>query len=540
VVKEMNIMKRVAIVGLIALVCATSLAAEDADGKRWWSSIETLASDRMQGRQTGSPEHRKAAEYVAAQFEQAGLKPAGVDGYLQPVKFDARRIVEAQSSLDLVRNGRAERLTLGEDAAISLRINPADAVDAPLVFAGYGLVVPEMNFNDFTGLDLKGKVVVTLTGGPTTIPGNLRAHYGYTTERGRFLEQAGAVGLVTIQNPKTSDVPWARSSLARLQESMSLADPSLVDMKNIRITATINAAHADKWLAGSGHTIAELLALADAGKPLPRFPLTASLKATVKVDRRQVESQNVVASLAGSDPVLKNEFVVLSAHLDHVGVGEPIRGDAIYNGAMDDASGVASLLEIARGLREARTSLKRSVLFVVVTGEEKGLLGSRFFAAHPTVDASRMVADLNIDMFLPLYSMRLLTVYGLGESDLGADVRKVAASMKVDVQDDPAPQRNVFVRSDQYNFIRHGIPAVMIAFGSRKGSPEEAIEKAWLTNRYHAPSDDLSQPVNLTAAAAYNQFMTTLATMVANDAARPRWKSDSFFQRFTGPQAATK
>ena len=526
-------MKHIAAAGLIVLVSVATLSAADADGRHWWSYVEALANDGMQGRQTGSPEHRKAAEYVASQFEQAGLKPAGVNGYVQPVKFDVRRIVESQSSLELVRGGHAERLTLGEDATISLRTNPADSLEAPLVFAGYGLVVPEANFNDFAGLDLKGKIVVTLAGGPTTIPGNLRAHYGYATERGRFLEQAGAIGLVTIPNPKTSDVPWARASLARLQESMSLADPSLVDMQNIRITANVNAAHADKWLAGSGHTIGELLALADAGKPLPRFPLTASLRAKVKVERRQVESQNVVASLAGSDPALRNEFVVLSAHLDHVGVGELIKGDAIYNGAMDNASGVASLLEIARSLREAKPGPRRSVLFVVVTGEEKGLLGSRYFAAHPTVDASRMIADLNIDMFLPLYPMRLLTVYGLGESDLGSDVRKVAASMKVDIQDDPAPQRNVFVRSDQYNFIRHGIPAVKIDFGSRKGSPEEAIDKAWLTNRYHAPSDDLSQPVDLTAAAAYNQFMTALTTMIANDSARPQWKPESFFRRFT-------
>jgi Zn-dependent M28 family amino/carboxypeptidase len=253
----------------------------------------------------------------------------------------------------------------------------------------------------------------------------------------------------------------------------------------------------------------------------------------VKVDRRQVESQNVVAALPGTDPVLKNEYVVLSAHLDHVGVGEAINGDKIYNGAMDDASGVASLLEIARGLRDAKTMLRRSVLFVAVTGEEKGLLGSRYFAAHPTVDGKRLIADLNMDMFLPLYPMRLLTVYGLGESDLGSSVRKVAAAMKVEVQDDPAPQRNVFVRSDQYNFIRHGIPAVMIAFGSRKGSPEEAAEKAWLNKRYHAPSDDLSQPVDLSAAAAYNRFMMTLAGAVANETPRPQWKPESFFRRFT-------
>jgi Zn-dependent M28 family amino/carboxypeptidase len=525
-------MKRYVILLMVGAVCLASLSAADTGGKRWWSYVEALANDGMQGRQTGSPEHRKAAEYVASQFQQAGLSPAATDGYLQPVKFDVRRIVESQSSLELVRDGKAERLVLGDDATVGLRTNPADAVDGPLVFAGYGLAVPEMKFDDFAGLDLKGKIAVTISGGPSSIPGNLRAHYGSAAERGKFLEQAGAIGVVTIQNPGSADVPWARSSLARLQESMSLTDPGLVDMKSVRLTVTVNAAHADKWLAGSGHTIAELLKLADAGQPLPRFPLKASLRAKVTVERRQVESQNVVAAIQGTDPALKNEYVVLSAHLDHVGVGEPIKGDRIYNGAMDDASGVASLLEIARSLRDAKTMLRRSLLFVVVTGEEKGLLGSRYFAAHPTVDAKHMVADLNMDMFLPLYPMRLLTVYGLGESDLGADVRKVAAAMKVEVQDDPAPQRNVFVRSDQYNFIRRGIPAVMIAFGSRKGSPEEAAEKAWLTNRYHAPSDDLSQPVDLPAAAAYNQFMTTLATTVANETARPQWKPESFFRRF--------
>ena len=531
---------------LIALILGLAAAAtlfaapEGADGKRWWSYVQALANDEMQGRNTGSPGHRKAAEYLASQFERAGLKPAGVQGYLQPVKFDARKIVESQSSLEFVRNGRPERLTLGEDAVIALRTDPAESVEAPLVFAGYGLVVPETKFDDLAGLDLKGKIIVTIAGGPSSIPGNLRAHYAYPAERGRFLQQAGAIGLVTIQNPRTTDIPWARSSLARFQEFMSLADPALVYMKGLRIAVTVNAAHADKWLAGSGHTIAELLALADAGKPLPRFPLIPTLRGKVKVERRQVESQNVVASRPGSDPTLRNEYVVLTAHLDHLGVGEPINGDKIYNGAMDDASGVASLLEIVQTLRDTKATTRRSLLVVAVTGEEKGLLGSRYFAAHPTVDPERMVADVNVDMFLPLYALRLLTVYGLNESDLGDDVRKVAKSMNVELQDDPAPQRNVFVRSDQYNFIRHGIPAVMIAFGHRKGSPEEGIEQAWLKNRYHAPSDDLNQPIDAKAAADYNRFIMTLAETVADRAARPQWKSGSFFRRFSSAGAPAR
>jgi Zn-dependent M28 family amino/carboxypeptidase len=347
-----------------------------------------------------------------------------------------------------------------------------------------------------------------------------------------MLERAGAVGIVTIQSPKQADIPWSRSSLARFQEQMSLADPALVDMRSLKIAVTINPAHADKWFEGSGHKIAELLALADDGKPLPRFPLLPALRAKAKVERREVESQNVVAVRPGTDPSLAADYVVLSAHLDHVGVGEPINGDRIYNGAMDDASGVATLLDVAQTLHDTGAKTKRSLLFVVVTGEEKGLLGSRYFAAHPTVDPKRMVADINVDMFLPIFPLRSLTVYGLKESDLGDDVRRVATPLGIEVQDDPAPQRNVFIRSDQYSFIRRGVPALMMAVGYQPGSKEDAIHKEWLTNRYHAPSDDLNQPVDLKAAGEYDRVVFDLAQFVANQPDRPKWKADSFFRRF--------
>jgi Zn-dependent M28 family amino/carboxypeptidase len=320
--------------------------------------------------------------------------------------------------------------------------------------------------------------------------------------------------------------------LARFQEAMELADPALATPPGLKITLVVNPVHAGKWLDGSGHTLDELLKLADAGQPLPRFPLVPSLRAKAKVQRRELESQNVIAAWPGTDPALKNEYVVLSAHLDHVGVGEPINGDPIYNGAMDNASGVAALLDMAQTLHEQNIQTKRSLLFTVVTGEEKGLLGSRYFAAHPTVDSKSMVADLNMDMFLPLYPLHTVTVYGLNESDLGETVRKVAKSLDVDVQDDPAPQRNVFIRSDQYSFIRVGVPSLMMDVGYKKGSKEEEIEKEWLKTRYHAPSDDLNQPIDLVAAGQYTRLMLRLAESVANQPARPQWKTDSFFRRF--------
>ena len=521
---------------LIALVVGVgltaTLAASDVDGKRWWADVTALANDGLEGRNTGSAGHRKAAEYAMAQFERAGLKPAGAQRFVQPVPFDGRTIVESQSSIELIRNGRTERLTLGDDVTINLRVDPADTLEAPLVFAGYGLTVPEMKFDDLAGLDLKGKIVVTFAGGPSQIPGNLRSHYGYAAERGRFFERAGVVGFITIQNPRTSDIPWARSSLARLQEAMSVADPALVDMKGVKLSATVNPEHGDKWLAGSGHSVKELLALVDAGKPLPHFVLPTTLRAKVKVNHRTLESQNVVAVRPGSDPALRNEYVVLSAHLDHLGIAEPINGDAIYNGAMDNASGVSSLIEIARALAESKVETKRSLLFLLVTGEEKGLQGSRYFVAHPTVAAQSMVADVNVDMFLPFYPFRSLMVYGLNESDLGDIAHAVARTMKVEVQDDPEPERNIFVRSDQYNFIRRGIPSVKLDIGYKKGSKEHEIEQAWLKTRYHAPSDDLGQPVDLQAAADFNRAVLAFVRAAADAPARPQWKRDSFFRRF--------
>ncbi len=245
-------------------------------------------------------------------------------------------------------------------------------------------------------------------------------------------------------------------------------------------------------------------------------------------------SSNIVASLSGSDPQLKNEYVVLSAHIDHVGIGEPVNGDRIYNGAMDNASGVAVLLDVAASLKKHPESLKRSLLFVFVTGEEKGLLGSKYFAAHPTVDAKSMVADINIDMFRPLVPLKLITVLGLAESDLGDAARQVAESDGVTVQADPQPLRNVFVRSDQYSFIRRGIPS--LAMDIAPSTPQEKqIYQDWLTNRYHAPSDDLDQPVDLASAGKYEDIIRLLMIKVANDPGRPQWKADSFFRRYAEP-----
>jgi Zn-dependent M28 family amino/carboxypeptidase len=239
-----------------------------------------------------------------------------------------------------------------------------------------------------------------------------------------------------------------------------------------------------------------------------------------------------VAILPGTDPQLKNESVVFTAHLDHVGVGKPIKGDSIHNGAMDNASGVAALLDVAAILRDQGIKLRRSVVFLAVTGEEKGLLGSRYFALNPTVDPKGIVANLNTDMFLPLFPLKTLTVYGLDESDLGGDIRAVASTLGIATEPDPEPKRNIFIRSDQYSFIRQGVPALAFKVGFAKGSHEEEVAHRWLTERYHAPSDDLSQPVDKACAGEFDLLMARMLERVANRDTRPTWNANSFFRRF--------
>jgi Zn-dependent M28 family amino/carboxypeptidase len=511
---------------------AQQAAKNDFDGKTWWDYVKVLADDNMEGRETGSAGLKRAEAYVVEQLKSDGVEPAGSDGYYQPVKFEVRQIVEKDSSIALIRDGKSEPLTLGEDAFFNTRVNLAPEIEAPLVFVGYGLTIPEKNYDDLAGLDLKGKVAVIFGGSPAEMPGALASHYQSAGKRWKSLRKAGVVGVVSLPNPASMDIPWSRMALNRAHPSMELADASLNETEGEKLSMIVNPASAEKLFAGSGHTFAEIAELGKDRKPLPRFPLAVSIKAVTKVDKTEVESANVIGKLPGSDPALKNEYLVLSAHIDHLGIGEPINGDKIYNGAMDNGSGSALLLDVARSLKQDPAAHKRSILFVFVCGEEKGLLGSKYFAAHSTVPAKSIVADINTDMFLPLTPLKLLTVYGLQESDLGDIVREVAEAQGVKVQGDPEPLRNAFIRSDQYSFIRHGIPAVAMKVGYEQGSADAKLYKDWLTQRYHAPSDDTNQPVDLQSAAAFEAIVRGLTIAVANRSERPQWKSDSFFRRF--------
>jgi Zn-dependent M28 family amino/carboxypeptidase len=530
-------------IAVFAVVCFATLAASKRpakllfDGKTWWDHVKVIADDSMEGRETGSLGLRKAEAYVVEQLKRAGLEPAGTDGYYQSVKFVQRQVEEKNSYAFLSLNGQANPVVLGDDAYFSTRVEGGDdEINAPLVFAGNGLQVPENDVDDLAGLNTKGKVVVYLSGSPATVPGSLAAHYGGLGPRWKSYAAAGAIGMIVIPNPASMDIPWSRMSLNRAHPSMDLADPEFNDTAGLKIALVFNPASAEELFAGSGHSFAEVAVLGKERKPLPHFDLRASLKARAVIRKVNLESANVVAKLSGTETGLKNEYVVLSAHVDHVGIGEPVNGDRIYNGAMDDGSGVAAVLDIAASLKQHPEKLKRSVLFVLVTAEEKGLLGSKYFAAHPTVDAKSIAADINIDMFLPIVPLKVLRIQGINDSTLGDRAAAIAESLGVKAAADPEPLRNLFVRSDQYNFIRHGIPSVLMDVFYEPNSPDTQIFKDWLTQRYHAPSDDVNQPVNLHSAALYEEIVRRLLVDTANADTRPQWKADSFFRRYAEPQ----
>jgi Zn-dependent M28 family amino/carboxypeptidase len=522
----------------IALLLSLPVSAEKTpklvfDGKSWWDQVKVIADDSMEGRETGSLGLRKAEAYAVEQLKRAGLEPAGTEGFYQNVRFIQRQIDEPNSYAFLTLNGQSNPVALGDDAYFSTRVEgSAEEVNAPLVFAGNGLQVPENELDELSGLDLSGKAVVYLAGSPSDIPASLAAHYGGLAQRWKGYKAAGALGIIVIPNPASMDIPWARMSLNRTHPSMDLADPEFDETAGLKVAMVFNPASADALFSGSGHNFAELAALGRDRKPLPHFALKTALKARATIQKAGLESANIVAKLTGLDPALKNEYVVLSAHVDHVGVGEPVNGDRIYNGAMDDGSGTAAVLDIAASFKQHPEKLKRSILFLLVTGEEKGLLGSKYFAAHPTADSKSIVADINIDMFLPIVPLKVLRVQGISDSTLGERAAGIARSLGVTAVADPEPLRNLFVRSDQYNFIRRGIPSVIMDVFYRPGSPEAQVFKDWLTQRYHAPSDDVGQPVDLRAAALYEEIVRRLLVDTANSSRRPRWKPDSFFGRY--------
>jgi len=522
-------MKRGAV--LSAFVWVTVLVAaqqQHFDGKSWWHHIEILADDKMEGRGTGTPGLERAEAYVVDQLRKSGLDPAGTSGYYQPIRLEARQVVESDSSASLVRNGKAEPLALGEDAFFAPLVDLAPKAEAPLVFLGYGINVPEKNYNDFAGLDLKGKVAVTMPGTPEGIDGHLAAHSVDISERWKNLRNAGLAGWIVLPGPEAN---WSRSRGQAAEAVTHLADDAFDETKGLQLLMYFNPAHADKLFEDTGHTPAELFALIKDHKPLPHFDIPVRIRTTTRMLKTPLESANIVAKLEGSDPHLKNEHVVLSAHIDHLGIGRPVNGDNIYNGALDNASGCAVPLDIASELKREGVRPRRSILFVFFTAEEKGELGSKYFAAKPPVGPKSMVANLNLDIVHAIVPLQEVRVLGLDESDLGDAARRAGASQNIPVDSELELNPNAFTSgSDHVSFVLRGIPALYLKVGF-PGELRAVLEKH-RRNIQHTPVDDVNQPVNLETAAKFEEIVLRLLLDVANDPHRPDWKAGSFYKRY--------
>jgi hypothetical protein len=489
-------------------VTAQSPQKPDAATAAWWSQTVALSNDAMEGRDTGTEAYERAAKYVADQFKASGLKPAGDNGtFFQRVPMHQIALDEATSSVTFLHpDGKDDTLRFTTEVTMVPR---GDLLlpSAPMVFLGYGL--PPAN------LDLKNKIAVFFNNTPAGLSAEERATY--PARRLRALSQAGVAAILSIDNPTGLEPFHWPAAYARSVTLATAPPPSSSAPTTIRVNSDLIAT-----LLPDADT---LLAKGIKGAPLPTMPLGLSARITLKTTANDISSPNILAILPGSDPKLAPEYVALSAHLDGYGYGTPVLGDNLYNGTLDDAAYVALLIELAKDLHQKAPA--RSLLFCIFTGEEKGLLGSAYFTTHLTVPKENIVANLNLDQLRPIFPLNILTMEGLTDSTLGDTVRTVAAQFKIEIRPDLEPERNLFRRADNYNFVRIGVPIASFIFGYDKGSPEEVIYRDWYARRYHKPQDDIKTPIDWNAAGKFNRFYTALTLAIANAPNRPQWLPSS-------------
>jgi hypothetical protein len=474
----------------------------DEDTQAWWETTTVLSSDAMEGRDTGSPGYARAAAVVAERFAAAGLEPLGENGtYFQEVPMEEVAITQATITV----GGRELRFLHDIQASPG---SATELVDAPIIYCGYC---------DSTSTSLvKDKLVIC--------HGTRREELPSNSDRIKNMSEAGALGILFIADPgftiEPPRWPFAYSRSVRLSGG---DPPSPSTFPTFGINAGSDAL--DKLIEGSGQNAKELIDLGSQGKPLPVFEVPDRLSASFTLAERSLQSSNILARLPGTDPSLADQAIVLTAHLDGYGYGTAVDGDSLYNGTLDDAAYVALLIQLAE--RQAGKGFSRPLIFAIVTGEEKGLLGTEYLMQHLPVPKESIAANINLDQLRPLFPLDLLTVHALDETTLGEDARAVAESMGIKVQNDPEPERNLIRRSDQWVFIEAGIPAINFVFGFAPGSESERIYRQWYREGYHTPKDDLEQKINWEAAAKFNRFFYGLVEKVADGETAPAWKADS-------------
>jgi hypothetical protein len=503
---------------LLPFAAAQSPQKPDVATAAWWAQTTALSNDSMEGRDTGSEAYERAAKYVAAQFTAAGLKPAGDSNtFFQRVPMHQISLDEEKSAVEIVNpQGKSTTLHFSTEVTTTPREQPP-LIEAPLIFLSYGMPTAD--------LDLKGKIAVFFNNTPADVAQSDRQTY--TTSRLRALAQAGVAAVISIDNPAAIEPFHWPSAYAR---SVTIAGAPN-NTSNAPTLIRINPASLQPLFDGSGHNPSDIVTAGGKGAPLESFSLKVSAKIRLTTTSKEISSPNILAILPGSaaasdkDPKLASEYVALSAHLDGHGYGTPVLGDNLYNGTLDDAAYVALLIELAKDLQHKAPA--RSLLFCIFTGEEKGLLGSAYFTQHLTVPKENIVADLNLDQLRPIFPLNILTMEGLTDSTLGDTVRTVAAPFKIEIRPDLEPERNLFRRADNYNFVRIGVPIASFVFGYDKGSPEEVVYRDWYARRYHKPQDDIKTPIDWDAAAKFNRFYQALTLAIANAHTRPQWLPSS-------------
>lgn len=522
---------------LAVLAAASGAQAEDSTAPTFSpdafeAHVAFLADDLLEGRQTGSRGHEIAARYVAAQLAAAGLTPAGTDGvWFQDVRMREARIVPGSGRVTIGETTFAN----GDRVAITpSMLEQKQDIAADVVFAGHCLYEPRLEIDDFRGLDIKGKIVACLPGFPQGLPSETAAYL--TSSASRFVAERGGIGRVQLwTQAREKRTPFARIVGTIDNPRMELLQPS-GEVRNeapgLVTSASLSREASEALFAGAPRTFAEVDAAGETAS-VRGFALKPRLRIERESSWREITSPNVVGMVKGSDPALAAEIVVLGGHLDHIGVGRPVNGDAIYNGALDNAAGTATLIEVARATAAAPP--KRSVLFVATTAEEKGLLGAAYYAENPTVPADKVVAMVDLDMPILTYDFQDVVAYGAEHSTVAEFVAAAAGEMGVAVSPDPIPEETIFVRSDHWEYVKAGVPAIMLSTGVLNGGDKAFAD--FLATQYHQPSDDLSLPINWQAGARFAELNWRVMERIANAAEAPRWYQGDYFGEMFAPNA---
>ena len=536
--------KKLLIGGCIA--AASFVAAADShqaapsfspDTQRIKSHLFFLADDLLEGRDTGSRGHNIAALYIATEFAKYGLKPAGTDGFMQPVNFRKATLVQESPELSVNRDGQAINFSYPKDFLTGPdALSTATKLEGEMVFVGYGIEANELNHNDYEGVNVEGKIVVVLSGKPTSFPSEEGAHFASGHQKRQYAVDHGAIGMITLSTPTAEKVRPYQKMLSYIHTpNMEWLDEQgnpANTFDQIKGSAYFSAPAARKLLADSPVSLDDIYAQLEKNEVPESFDISGTLSLTKESNHEQVTSPNVVGILEGSDPELKNEYVVFSAHSDHIGFAKTVKKDNINNGAMDNASGTSVMLETARLFSKMKQKPKRSILFVSVTGEEKGLLGADYFAHNPTVPVESMVANVNLDMPILTYEFADVIAFGANHSDMKGSVETAAANAGIKLSEDPWPEQALFTRSDHYAFVKQGVPAVFLVPGLESKDPNVDGSKVFgefLHSHYHQPSDDTNQDFNWKAAETFTKVNAQIGLTLANQEKRTSWNEGDFF-----------